>query len=151
MNCTISKTFRFEASHVLPKHTGKCSRLHGHSWVLTVSVQGPVNTKTGFVVDYGDLKALVDKEVIERLDHTHLGQYKAIHSIPEGELIADHLSIKGQCPFGWAFYPSSENLVIAVGKLLQPLVKELSNGVTLHQVELEETCTSRAIWRPTTG
>src|SRR5438034_5141876 len=50
----LRKTFRFEASHILPKHPGKCSRLHGHSWVLHVSITGPINRDTGFVMDYAD-------------------------------------------------------------------------------------------------
>lgn len=140
IEATISKTFRFEASHVLPKHPGKCSRLHGHSWVLTVSVCGPIDPETGFVVDYADLKKLVDREVVDRLDHTHLGQGYATH----------HGSDSGERPaFGMDFYPSSENLVVAIGKMLQPLVKELANGVRLFEVTLDETCTSRCSWRPT--
>lgn len=37
----LEKTFRFEASHQLPKHDGKCARLHGHSWVGRVVIEGP--------------------------------------------------------------------------------------------------------------
>jgi 6-pyruvoyltetrahydropterin/6-carboxytetrahydropterin synthase len=36
----IRKRFRFESSHVLPHHTGKCARLHGHSYRLEVTVRG---------------------------------------------------------------------------------------------------------------
>lgn len=145
VTCIISKRFTFEASHVLPRHPGKCSRLHGHSWVLTVSVQGPIDEETGFVVDYGDLSELVNREVISRLDHTHLGQWKAVCS-PEG--IIESLLLHGQCPFGWNFYPSSENLVVAIGKMLIPLIKEMKNAPRLYETRLEETCTSATIWRP---
>lgn len=136
---TISKEFRFEASHVLPKHPGKCARLHGHSWRLVVAVRGPVNAETGFVVDYMELKSLVNKHIVDVLDHQHLGWGTAIHSEGRGH---------AQSPFGFEFYPSSENLVVAIGRMLQPLVKELAHGVTLYEVALDETCTSRAVWRP---
>lgn len=87
----LRKTFRFEASHVLPKHPGKCSRLHGHSWVLHVSIEGTINHDTGFVMDYGDI-SLVMKPIIESLDHRHLN-----------DLIS---------------YPSSEWVVVWVAKCL---------------------------------
>lgn len=138
-NITISKSFTFEASHVLPRHPGKCARLHGHSWKLTVSVQGPVNQETGFVADYGALSKLVQKTVIGLLDHQHLGQ-------------GTGLTFNGEwrSPFGPDFYPSSENLVVAIAKLLTPLVPELTLGMTtrLSEVRLAETCTCEAIWRP---
>lgn len=70
----LRKTFRFEASHILPKHPGKCSRLHGHSWVLHVSVTGPINRETGFVMDYADISSIM-KEVVNSLDHRHLNDF----------------------------------------------------------------------------
>lgn len=140
----ISKTFRFEASHVLPKHEGKCSRLHGHSWVLIVSIEGPINTETGFVADYGKLKNLVDEEIVVKLDHTHLG-YGVAYCQPSS------YSAKGECfkPFyGDKFYPSSENLAVKIGETLTPYIQELGKDVRIHEIIIEETCTSRATWRP---
>lgn len=137
-NMVISKEFKFEASHILPLHKGKCSRLHGHSWVLTIAAQGPVHPVTGFVCDYGELKALVDIEIIEKLDHSHLGFDSA-----------DTNSGKPWTPaFGTGFYPSSENLARAIGKMLVPLIAELGKDIKLYEVKLNETCTSCATWRP---
>lgn len=133
----ISKDFTFEASHVLPKHPGKCSRLHGHSWGLTVAVEGEVDPETGFVCDYASLKYIVQLYIIDKLDHSHLGAGEAIH---EG--------LDSAMPpyFGWNFYPSSENLVIAIAKILSPLIQEI-NGVRLFEITLKETCTSAATYR----
>lgn len=133
----VGKSFRFEASHVLPKHPGKCSRLHGHSWTGQVVVEGPVDPETGFVVDYTDLGYLLEQQIILRCDHVHLGQGLSI--------FADTC----ECPFGRDFYPSSENLVVAFARILQPLVKELPNSrCELVEVRLKETCTSEAVWQP---
>lgn len=145
---TISKEFRFEASHILPLHRGKCSRLHGHSWVLTVAIRGPLIVETGFVVDYHELKSLVDFEVIQKLDHSHLGFGEAGTNL--GQIKASGLwGFDSWKPaFGTGFYPSSENLVRAIGLILNPLVQELSPGVKLYEVKLNETCTSQASWRP---
>lgn len=137
---TIRKEFRFEASHVLPRHPGKCARLHGHSWRLTIAVAGEIDAESGFVCDFFDLKKVVDEHVISHLDHTHLGQHKGGYA-PEGE----H-PIWFKPYFGWDFYPSSENLVVAIARILQPFIKEIRNGVTLQEVRLSETCTSEAIW-----
>jgi len=113
----ISKTFRFEASHVLPKHPGKCSRLHGHSWVLTAYVKGPINPETHFVMDYGDISYKVGL-TIELLDHCHLND------------LVD--------------YPSSEELLIYIGTLLL-YSRGSANSLEWSKLELEETCTSKAI------
>lgn len=134
---TISKHFTFEASHILPKHPGKCSRLHGHSWGLEIGVRGPLNSETGFVLDYAALKDTVTNHIINILDHQHLGQGFAY--------CAD---VAQPPPFGTSFYPSSENLARAIGKILQPLIPELAPNAKLAFVTLEETCTSRCTWRP---
>lgn len=120
----LRKTFRFEASHILPKHPGKCSRLHGHSWVLHVFVEGPVDPETGFVMDYADISEAV-KPVIDYIDHTHLGQ------IIEGEL--EGLWTRPELA---NIYPSSENLLVWFGKRLIKL--------QWSKLALEETCTSYA-------
>ncbi len=73
----IRKQFKFESAHVLPHHQGKCARLHGHSYRLDVAVRGPVQTAgaaQGMVVDFDDLAAVVQAEVIEELDHRSLNE-----------------------------------------------------------------------------
>jgi 6-pyruvoyltetrahydropterin/6-carboxytetrahydropterin synthase len=67
----ITKEFKFESSHVVPDHPGKCSRLHGHSYKLTIGLRGAVNPKDGFVIDFADLGDAV-KPLVEVLDHRHL-------------------------------------------------------------------------------
>jgi 6-pyruvoyltetrahydropterin/6-carboxytetrahydropterin synthase len=71
----VRKTFRFEAAHVLPYHTGKCARLHGHSYRLEVSLSGPLHETgpaKGMVMDFDDLSSLVNREVVDLLDHAML-------------------------------------------------------------------------------
>jgi len=128
----LRKTFRFEASHVLPKHKGKCSRIHGHSWVLHVFVSGVVKQETGFVLDYAEISEVV-KPLIENLDHHHIGQWSATPELinyQPGSLYGKS-SVKG---IRNDFYPSSENLLIWIGN-------ELSN-LNWSKLALEETCTS---------
>jgi 6-pyruvoyltetrahydropterin/6-carboxytetrahydropterin synthase len=123
----LRKTFRFEASHVLPRHPGKCSRLHGHSWVLHVCVEGIPDSYTGFVMDYADLSRVV-KPLIAMLDHRHLGTYWQFPTLPSHNKVDI---------FTDDFYPTSENLLYAIGMWLTT-----SASFTWSKLELEETCTS---------
>lgn len=75
MNISITKQFKFEAAHSIPQHEGKCKRLHGHSYILEVTVSGPVidkGPKEGMVMDFGDISKIVDVQVIDQWDHQFL-------------------------------------------------------------------------------
>lgn len=112
----ISKDFCFEAAHILPRHPGKCSRLHGHSWKLTVTVFGPVQKETGFVLDYSKLKEIV-QPLVDRFDHSFLNAFVR--------------------------YPSSENIAIHIAHQLRPkLMMEFPN----FTVAISETAGTRGEW-----
>jgi 6-pyruvoyltetrahydropterin/6-carboxytetrahydropterin synthase len=81
---SVTRRFTFEASHQLPWHPGKCARLHGHSYVLDVTIEGSLNTD-GIVIDFGDIKTTVIKHVLDDYDHQHLND---ILPNPTAELIA---------------------------------------------------------------
>lgn len=84
----IEKEFRFEASHILPRHSGKCSRLHGHSWRLKVGVWGGVRPSTQFVMDYAELKRLV-QPLVDLFDHRHLNCFI---QYPSSENVATYIA-----------------------------------------------------------
>jgi 6-pyruvoyltetrahydropterin/6-carboxytetrahydropterin synthase len=74
---TIGKTFTFDASHQLPNHDGKCARLHGHTYSVTIELRGPISTEDGasdegMVADYGELKRIWKSYIEPALDHQHL-------------------------------------------------------------------------------
>ncbi len=118
----LTKRFVFEASHRLPKHDGKCARLHGHSWVLWVRVGGAelreTGAKQGMVIDYSDLKAAVQPLVDDFLDHWHLNDSLKMES-PTSERVAH-----------WVFHQ------------LQPKLPGLVS------VGIEETCTAHCEYWP---
>ncbi len=84
MRTSVSRVFGFEAAHQLPWHEGKCRNLHGHSYRLEVTVEGPVGPD-GIVVDFADLKVVVQREVIDRFDHRYLND---LLDNPTAELLA---------------------------------------------------------------
>lgn len=71
----LRRTYRFEASHVLPNHPGRCRRLHGHSYRFIVEIEGEIEPVQGMVLDFGDLDALVERAVLARCDHYHLNDF----------------------------------------------------------------------------
>jgi 6-pyruvoyltetrahydropterin/6-carboxytetrahydropterin synthase len=73
----IRKSFTFEAAHVLPNHPGKCSRLHGHSYRLDVTLEGPLQAEgpaAGMVEDFEVVSRVVKAAVIAELDHRSLNE-----------------------------------------------------------------------------
>ena len=72
----VFKDFNFEAAHFLPNVPSghKCSRMHGHSYGIRVTVAGPVDPKTGMVVDYADISRLFKAQVYDVLDHSTLNE-----------------------------------------------------------------------------
>ena len=73
----IRKSFTFEAAHVLPNHPGKCSRLHGHSYRLDVTLEGPLQAEgpaAGMVEDFEAVSRVVKAAVIAELDHRSLNE-----------------------------------------------------------------------------
>lgn len=67
----VRRKFEFEAAHELPRHPGKCRNLHGHSYVLFVTVDRPVDDESGMAIDFSELKRIVHDAVVDRLDHRY--------------------------------------------------------------------------------
>lgn len=68
----IRRSYRFEASHQLPRHPGACRRLHGHSYRFVVELAGRPDDDQGMVLDFFELDRIVQQHVLEALDHHHL-------------------------------------------------------------------------------
>ncbi|HED07741.1 MAG TPA: 6-carboxytetrahydropterin synthase [Ignavibacteria bacterium] len=95
---------------------GKCSNpnWHGHNYILEVVVKGDVDESTGFVINQKDLKKIIKKKVIEKMDHKNLNI---------------------ETDFMKGVIPTSENIVVAIW---EQLVNEIKQG-KLYSVKLYET------------
>lgn len=91
----IFKEFQFEAAHYLPltPQGHKCHKLHGHSYKIKIHVGGTLNTVTGWVIDFADIKKAFTP-ILETLDHSCLNEIEGL-SNPTAENLAvwiwDHL------------------------------------------------------------
>ncbi len=106
MTTTLSKTFRFEAAHRLPKvpEGHKCARLHGHSYQIDVIVTGDVNPDTGMVVDFAEITEAW-KPLHAILDHYYLNEIDGLEN-PTSEILAAWIykRMKTQLPCLSAIY-----------------------------------------------
>ncbi|MFA5688961.1 MAG: 6-carboxytetrahydropterin synthase QueD [Kiritimatiellales bacterium] len=102
-NMEIYKTFRFDAAHRLTgvPETHKCSAIHGHGYEVDIFLCGPVNSETGFVMDFGDLSQACDP-VFKQLDHSMLNDIDGLAN------------------------PTSENMCIWLWNKLKPQLPLLS-------------------------
>ncbi|HEY8376624.1 MAG TPA: 6-carboxytetrahydropterin synthase QueD [Nannocystis sp.] len=84
----IFKQFRFEAAHRLPHVPPghKCARLHGHSFFVEVHVTGPVDPKTGWILDFADIAAAWEP-LHAILDHNYLNEIEGLDN-PTSEHLA---------------------------------------------------------------
>ena len=88
MRVSLTKTINFEAAHWLPTFAEghKCRRLHGHSFVVDVVVEGEVDPQKGYLVDFADIKAATEPVRLE-LDHYLLNDIEGL-SNPTAEMLA---------------------------------------------------------------
>ncbi len=138
----ISKEFRFEAAHALWNYDGPCRNIHGHSYVVRVTVTGspttdPGSAKLGMLIDFSDLKHIVHKQIIEPFDHALMINASTPH--------ADMVNKEGL--FGKTvllpYQPTCENMVADFAGKID---RELPPHVHLHSLRLYETPTSYAEW-----
>ena len=69
---TVTKSFKFDAAHVLTNHQGLCKNLHGHTYRVEVGVAQPPDDTADMVIDFKDLKRVGEEEIVSRFDHAFL-------------------------------------------------------------------------------
>jgi len=88
MPTRITRSFSFDAAHRLPRVPADhpCGRLHGHTYTATLVLEGPVGAESGWIVDFGEIKAAF-APLRERLDHACLNDIAGLEN-PTAELLA---------------------------------------------------------------
>lgn len=140
----VTKRFHFEMAHALRCHDGLCANIHGHSYVLDVTLEGtPLqqdgNPKDGMVIDFSELKKLVNRAVISDYDHALVLQEQDRGSV---EAAVGQAGLFGRTRFT-PWQPSCENVLLDIVRRLQ---HALQGKGRLYAVRLQETATSWAEW-----
>ena len=111
---TVTRVLRFNAAHRIHNPAlsdqenaalfGKCNNpnWHGHNYRLDVSIKGPVDARTGYVIDLGFLRDIVERDVIE---HT------------------DHRNFNIDVPYMQGIIPTTENIIVACWRRLAPALE----------------------------
>jgi len=138
----VTKEFNFEIAHALWNYDGPCANIHGHSYRMFVTVIGePIddekNPKNGMVIDFGDLKKIVNEQIVLPMDHAVVLNRKAVDRLN----CLDSQMFKKQHIMD--YQPTCENMVIDFADRIQ---KNLPAHLKLFSLKLHETATSFAEW-----
>jgi 6-pyruvoyltetrahydropterin/6-carboxytetrahydropterin synthase len=130
---TITRQFKFDAAHRLflkdltdqENHEifGKCSKVHGHTYCLKITISGKVQS-TGMVLNFTDLKKIVETRILARYDHCFLNDLDEYRDLPT----------------------TAENMALYIFKNLSACLEE--QHLTLTCVQLHETPDSWATVTP---
>tara|TARA_A100001011_G_scaffold393739_2_gene484367 strand:- start:1013 stop:1465 length:453 start_codon:yes stop_codon:yes gene_type:complete len=139
----VTKQFKFETGHALYGYDGLCKNVHGHSYKLDVTVIGMLITdsrdvKNGMVIDFGDLKAIVNKEIVNPFDHATVLNVSTPH-----KEIADEMENRGHKIIRVNYQPTSEMMVLDFAEKLK---SKLPHHIELYSLKLRETATAFAEW-----
>ena len=123
----ITKQFKFCAAHKYWNDSwshdknfsifGDDIKIHGHNYVLDVTITGPINEDTGFIYDIQELKNIVNNNVLSILDHSQ---------------------IQEDIPWFVGKQPSTENLVQFIWDNIAP---HIQGKAKLYKIKLRETPT----------
>jgi len=139
---SISRIFTFEMAHVLSNHHGLCKNLHGHSYKLHISLSGkiidePDAANDGMIMDFGELKEIVNQHILSKFDHTLVVYQKAANAQDLLNLPFERIEVLN-------FQPTCENLVLHFVHLLE---LNLPKRLKLYKLRLYETANSYSEWQ----
>ncbi len=138
----ITKQFRFEMAHVLLGYDGPCKNVHGHSYELNVTIRGKAivekgHPKLGMVMDFGDLKKIVNQQIISVFDHALVLNQEMPAEVSEN--LQQHFEKVILLPY----QPTSEMMVADFAGRIEAYLPE---GLSLVHLLLRETASSYAEW-----
>ncbi|MEJ8756969.1 6-carboxytetrahydropterin synthase [Pontibacter sp. H259] len=138
----LTRQFTFEAAHALANYNGPCKNIHGHSYKLQVTILGQPITNSadatyGMVMDFGDLKKLVNEFIVSPLDHALI-----LREDTTPELVGTLQQLHHKLVLV-PYQPTCENMLLDFRNKLQP---NLPACIKLHSLRLWETENSFAEW-----
>jgi 6-pyruvoyltetrahydropterin/6-carboxytetrahydropterin synthase len=138
----VTKKFTFDMAHALYGYDGPCKNIHGHTYVLYVSLKGKAlenenHPKNGMVIDFTDFKKIINEQIISVFDHSLVLNSNSPHA--KLKELTDNFEKINYVPY----QPSCENLLI---DFLERIKKHFHTSISIKSIKLEETPTSFAEW-----
>jgi len=136
----ITKEFQFEMAHALLGYDGPCKNIHGHSYKLDVTVLGNVKENTsdsdeGMVVDFGVIKDIVKKLIVDEYDHSLVLNEKMKIDKSQFEFMNKLIIVPYQ--------PTCELMLVNFAEMIK---ENLPVNIQLHSLMLRQTPSSYAEW-----
>ncbi|HJL75363.1 MAG: 6-carboxytetrahydropterin synthase QueD [Candidatus Marinimicrobia bacterium] len=102
----LYKKFSFDSAHYLPNLPDghKCKRMHGHTFYVKIYIDGPIDSKIGWIMDFAEIKEIFNP-ILKQLDHRILNDIEGLEN------------------------PTSENLAIWIWDKIKPLLPLLSQVI----------------------
>ncbi|MBS1650742.1 MAG: 6-carboxytetrahydropterin synthase [Bacteroidetes bacterium] len=138
----VTKKFTFDMAHALYGYDGPCKNIHGHTYVLSVTLKGKVlveenHPKNGMVIDFTDFKKIVKENIVDIFDHSLVLNANSPHA-----QLQDITNTFEKVNYV-QYQPSCENLLI---DFLNRIITLIPSAITINNIKLEETPTSYAEW-----
>jgi 6-pyruvoyltetrahydropterin/6-carboxytetrahydropterin synthase len=135
----ITRHLEFDAGHRIPNHQGQCRHVHGHRYQIEVTLTGklvdtPGAADEGMMMDFGQIKAIMQELIIEPWDHSFF-------VAKSDQVMIDFLrTIPGHKTTILDVIPTAENLAKAAFDILAPKLNQAYNHqIRLKQLRLFET------------
>lgn len=130
IRCT--RRIDFDAGHRVIGHKNKCQFLHGHRYMLEVTIESDSLDELGMVVDFGQIKTLVKTWIDNNLDHTLI-----LHD-SDKDLGDDITKKTGQKIYYLSENPTAENIALHLKHDIIPMLFS-GSGFTIERLKLFET------------
>lgn len=116
---SVTRKLEFDAGHRIPDHRSQCRNLHGHRYVLEITLTGvvvdaPGESDNGMVMDFSDIKSIAKQHIVDPWDHAFL-VYRGDEAVRGFlETLPEHKTVVLDC------IPTAENLASVIFRTLRP-------------------------------
>jgi len=135
----ITRRLEFDAGHRIPDHASQCRHLHGHRYVIEISLTGDIihsagNPANGMVMDFGDIKQIAKRELVDTWDHAFLAYQGDKPVVDFLATLPDHKTVLLDA------VPTAENLALIAFRILDAHYTDtFGNHLQLERIRLYET------------
>jgi 6-pyruvoyltetrahydropterin/6-carboxytetrahydropterin synthase len=140
----ITTRLEFDSGHRIPNHKSQCRNLHGHRYVLEITLSGDIITQenaseNGMVMDFSDVKSIAKESVVNVWDHAFLVYQHDSEVLNFLNTLPDHKTVV------FPTVPTAENMAMEAFKILKSKYHDTyGNHLKLEKVRLYETPNSWA-------